>query len=114
MPQRWNRIANNVFSLHVVRVRSMKFRFFRPWFLAGLILLSFGLLQIAGSSHQHDLKQNHSECQLCHAVAQPFLSVAPPTVPLLHAVYRILLPERPVQALSLPLAAHSARGPPSV
>ncbi|MEO6095415.1 MAG: hypothetical protein ABIW76_06965 [Fibrobacteria bacterium] len=92
----------------------MKSRLIRPWFLAGLILLSFGLLQIVGSSHKHTAGQDHTECQLCHAAAQPFLSDTPPTVLPVFSELRLLLPERPIQALSLPLVAHSARGPPSV
>jgi hypothetical protein len=89
-------------------------RSLRPWFLAGLILLSFGLLQFAGASHKHIAGQDHTECQLCHAAAQPFLSDAPPPVLPVFSALRLLLPERPIQALSLPPAAHSARGPPSV
>ena len=92
----------------------MTSRFLRPWFLAGLILLSFGLLQFSGSSHKHAAGQDHTECQLCHAAAQPFLSDTPPSILPVYSALRLLLPERPIQALSLPLAAHSARGPPSV
>jgi hypothetical protein len=92
----------------------MTSRFLRPWFLAGVILLGFGLLQLAGSSHKHSAGQEHVECQLCHAAAQPFLSDAPAPVLPVFSVLRLLPPERPIQALSLPLAAHAARGPPSV
>jgi hypothetical protein len=97
----------------MMAVPRMKARWLRPIFLAGVILFAFGLLHIAGPSHQHEYGQDHGGCEICHAASQPYLAAAPPAPLFLAQTIGYLLPEQPRPVFARPFVPYGARAPPS-